>query len=113
MSNFVNWLTAELESRHWSRSEAARRGGISPSSFDKVINGYSQPGLAFCQGIARAFNMPLEYVFVQAGILPPEPLEDARLTDIVRQISKLPEQDKEGVIHAINALLRLTSHGYT
>jgi len=54
---FSEWIVEELERRGWSRSEAARRGGISPSMFDKVINGYSKPGVKFIEGIAKAFKM--------------------------------------------------------
>ena len=54
---FSEWIVEELEKRGWSRSEAARRGGVSPSMFDKVINGYSKPGVKFIEGIAKAFKM--------------------------------------------------------
>jgi len=54
---FSEWIVAELEKRGWSRSEAARRGSISPSMFDKVINGYSKPGVKFIDGIAKAFKI--------------------------------------------------------
>jgi transcriptional regulator with XRE-family HTH domain len=56
---FPERLVQELEHKGWSRSEAARRGGISASMFDKVINGYSQPGIKFLKGIARAFDKSL------------------------------------------------------
>lgn len=68
---FANWLNAELDRRGWSRSEAARRGEISASALDKVINGYANPGLEFCRGISRAFGMPMEDILHLAGILPP------------------------------------------
>lgn len=61
---FSEWIVSELEKRGWSRSEAARRGNISPSMFDKVINGYSKPGVKFIEGIARAFNMSSAEVMI-------------------------------------------------
>ena len=39
--------------------------------FDKVVGGYANPGLDFCRGVSRAFQIPLEDVFRKAGILPP------------------------------------------
>jgi transcriptional regulator with XRE-family HTH domain len=54
---FSEWIVKELEKRGWSRSEAARRGNISPSMFDKVINGSSKPGIKFIEGIAKAFKI--------------------------------------------------------
>jgi transcriptional regulator with XRE-family HTH domain len=67
---FVTWLNRELDQRGWSRSEAARRGEISASMIDKVIGGFSNPGIEFCKGVSRAFKLPLEDVFRLAGILP-------------------------------------------
>lgn len=67
---FIIWLNNELDQKGWSRSEAARRGGFSPSMMDKVIGGFSKPGIEFCRGVSRAFSVPLEDVFRLAGILP-------------------------------------------
>lgn len=82
MESFVTWLNVELDRRGWPRSEAARRGDISESMWSKVISGYANPGLDFCRGVARAFNMPLEDVFRMAGILPwppnGHPVRDSR-----------------------------------
>lgn len=70
MTDFSLWLGQELERRGWSRSEAARRGEISPSSLDKVMGGFGNPGTRFCRGIARAFQISPEEVYRLAGLLP-------------------------------------------
>jgi transcriptional regulator with XRE-family HTH domain len=70
MTDFSLWLGKELDQRGWSRSEAARRGEISPSSLDKVMGGFGNPGVRFCRGIARAFQMSPEEVYRLAGLLP-------------------------------------------
>jgi transcriptional regulator with XRE-family HTH domain len=67
---FGVWLDRELQARGWSQSEAARRGEMSSQMVNALVNGQSNPGLDSCQGIARAFKMPLEDVFRLAGILP-------------------------------------------
>jgi transcriptional regulator with XRE-family HTH domain len=74
---FAEWLDGELNIRGWSRSEAARRGGVSASMMDKVINGHAQPGMTFYKGIAQAFQMPLKEVLIQAGELDERPAEDS------------------------------------
>jgi transcriptional regulator with XRE-family HTH domain len=68
--NFSEWLKLELKNRGWSRSEAARRGNISSSMFDKVINGQSKPGTHFLDGIAQAFGISPIIVYREAGLLP-------------------------------------------
>ncbi len=69
MDDFGKWVSRQLQERGWSRGETARRGGISPSMMDKVIGGFANPGLDFCRGLALAFNLPVETVMRQAGIL--------------------------------------------
>jgi transcriptional regulator with XRE-family HTH domain len=69
---FGTWLDRELQQRGWSQSEAARRGEMSSQMINAIINGQANPGLESCQGIARAFKLPLEDVFRLAGILPPK-----------------------------------------
>ena len=59
---FAQWLYDELQHRGWSRREAARRGEISASMFDKVIGGYAKPGLEFCNAVARAFKITRQEV---------------------------------------------------
>jgi transcriptional regulator with XRE-family HTH domain len=80
---FGEWLDQELQARGWSQSEAARRGEMSSQMVNALVNGQSNPGLDSCQGIARAFKIPLEDVFRMAGILPARgangrPMRDSR-----------------------------------
>lgn len=87
---FITWLNGELDRRGWSRSEAARRGEVSASMMDKVIGGFSNPGIEFCKGVSRAFKMPLEEVFRLAGILPD------------RGANGRPVRDKRGIVYEID-----------
>jgi len=65
--DFSEWLVGELEKRGWSRTEAAKRGSISPSMYDKVINGHSKPGMKFIEGVAKAFKMPAAEVMMHVN----------------------------------------------
>lgn len=91
--NFSEWVTKELEIRGWSRSEAARRGHISPSMFDKVINGYSKPGTKFLDGIARAFGIDPILVYRKAGLIP-NGTEVISFQDWEYLLAQLPEEDQ-------------------
>ena len=68
MNDFGLWMSREIDKRGWSRSEVARRGGISSSTIDKVINEFAKPGPKLCLALAEAFNMPDEEVFRLAGL---------------------------------------------
>jgi len=50
--DFSEWLDKKLEEKGWSRSEAARRGSVSASMYDKVIRDHHPlPGITRVQGI--------------------------------------------------------------
>jgi transcriptional regulator with XRE-family HTH domain len=96
MEDFVEWLNAELESRGWSRSEAARRGGISESMFSKVIGGHTRPGIEFCRGLARAFAIPLDEVFRRAGLLPTRGAEGQE--ELLHYYEGMSSQDRQRLL---------------
>lgn len=89
MTEFAMWIQRELDRRGWSRSEAARRGEISPSAIDKIMGGFANPGIEFCKGISRAFAMPLEDVFRQAAILPPSSTRDPSVASLLTRLNSM------------------------
>jgi transcriptional regulator with XRE-family HTH domain len=100
---FSEWIVAELEKRGWSRSEAARRGNISPSMFDKVINGYSKPGVKFIEGIARAFNMSPAEVMIH---MENQPEEDPWMQQMEMKLRRLPSGMRSVVGRFIDSMLQ-------
>jgi len=107
MESFADWLNDELTKRGWSRSEAARRGKISASMIDKVINGYANPGLDFCTGIARAFRLDPENVLRRAGLLPPQPAHDAQLDAALFLFRQLPAHDQDKILAFMRTLIQM------
>ena len=93
VTTFSEWLMSELDKRGWSRSEAARRGKISASMFDKVINGYAQPGMRFIEGIARAFGMsPSEILEIAKTNKKETPISE-RIRNVVINLSEEDQTD--------------------
>jgi transcriptional regulator with XRE-family HTH domain len=90
MNDFGLWMSREIEKHGWSRSEVARRGGISPSTIDKVINEFARPGPKLCQALAKAFDMPDEDVFRLAGLLPRRVPASAERRPVYRINSSTP-----------------------
>jgi len=105
--SFAEWIDSELARRGWSRSEAARRGSISASMMDKVINGASQPGLVFMKGIARAFGISLVEVLERAGAYEKSPTQ-AEWDDVFARLS--PEDQQEMLEIARLKLQRQKGH---
>jgi transcriptional regulator with XRE-family HTH domain len=112
METFAEWLQSELDERGWSRLEAAKRGKISASIFDKVINGYSQPGLKFCVGIARAFNVPAETVLRRAGLLPLRSDDTEIRREAMYLFDQLDEETQKTFITILRGYVRETAPPY-
>lgn len=103
MSEFASWLVQELEARGWSRAELARRGGVTSTSVDQVVNGLTRPGLKFARAVARAFEMPEEDVMRRAGILRATVDLSPRLHDLAQRAAVLPELLRDGVTDVFEA----------
>jgi transcriptional regulator with XRE-family HTH domain len=91
-TDFVTWLSKEMEDRGWNNSELARRAGLVPSAVSQVIAGNRGTGPEFCRSVARALHVPPELVFRKAGLLPPLPGPENDVTfgallDVVRNLS--------------------------
>lgn len=114
-TDFITWLTTELNRRGWSQSELARRADIVQSGVSMVLNGQHGPGFEFCAGIAKALNVPPELVMRKAGILPELPAEVdqqqlAMLTDYYRRLS--PRVREELVAYAAFKYERSQEQGW-
>lgn len=68
---FGQWLEAELESREWGPTRAAREMGVSHSMVSQWIDGLRNPGARSVGKIAQGLNMDPEVVMEAAGLLPP------------------------------------------
>jgi transcriptional regulator with XRE-family HTH domain len=102
---FAVWLDRELTQKGWSQSEAARRGEISSTMINMVINGQANPGLELCRGIARAFNLPLEEVLRKAGILPPLTSRDAGVSAVLARLDEMSGADRKETLTLFQTIL--------
>jgi len=102
-SDFSEWLTNRVERHGWSFNELARRSGISSAMISLVVTGQRNPGIDFCNGVAVAFNFPLEFIFRKAGILPPLP-DDDTLTRLAETARILAPTDRDTLLRIAQAL---------
>lgn len=104
MTILSDWLTTELAERGWSMRELARRSGISTAQISDVISGNANPGVKFCQAIAKGLGVPPTEIFRLAGHLPARSnlsLADVpRLQEFVERFARLPRQSQDRIIDA-------------
>jgi transcriptional regulator with XRE-family HTH domain len=97
-AKFVAWLEREMGDRRWTSADLARAAGVYTATVTRIRNGDRQPGADFCRGVARAFELPPDWVFRLAGLLPPLPgTEDDLTLGEINEIAKnlSPEERRE------------------
>lgn len=110
--DFVTWLSQEIDSRGWSYSETARRAGVSQSMVSKVLSYANAPGLDFCNGIAKTFNVPAETVLRRAGLLQARPDATPGLRELNFLYEQLDPQAQENILKMMRGYVREVQAGY-
>ena len=103
-NNFADWLNTELEDRGWTFRELARRSGLSGATISNAIAEKTNPGLQFCVGVARAFDMQPEWVLRKAGLLPALPPAIEEENEAITILRELPAQVRAVVMTMLRAM---------
>lgn len=98
---FGEWIDQEINKRGWSRREASRRADVSQSMLNKVITGEAQAGLTVFRGLAKAFDVSLVEILIQAGEVDPRDLTDEGLNE---HFSRLTPRQQRMVIRFIESI---------
>jgi transcriptional regulator with XRE-family HTH domain len=102
-NDFPNWLMQEMEKRGWNQSELAEKAGMTPTAISDVLKGKRNPGLQFCKGVARAFDVTLGEVLRHANIAPPIPPKDAWVEEMTYMLLNMPPEYREAAEVVIKA----------
>lgn len=104
--DFIDWVNAELENAKVRRTELAKIGGIDQGYVSHVLNKESKPGLAFCQAVAKALNIPETDVLWRAGMSRERPLgvDQPGMYEIVEAAKKLTDEQRQQAIILLELL---------
>lgn len=96
--DFVEWVMIIQGRYNWNRAELAEKMGMSATQVTRVLNREQLPGIDFCVGIGKAFDLPLETVFRRAGILPKNGDVDEITKAIIYESELAPIDDREEIL---------------
>ena len=102
---FTSWLQQEMDLRHFSRADLARKAGISTQAISSIFNNLRAPGSDVCNGIASAFRISPQFVHIKAGLLPPEKDKTALLEELEYKAAMLPPEKQQLIIDLINGII--------
>jgi len=93
-NNFSTWLEQQIKKRKMSQARLAEEAGVTRSAINKVIKGKRNPGYDMCNGVAKAFNMTVDEVYREAGLLPDVHPDDALVSRILYKLDVM-QKDPE------------------
>ena len=96
---FTDWLDNELNKRHWNRAELARQINMTEPALSHIYSddpkSKRKPGVDMCRAIAKAFGMPPEMVFRQAGLLPSIEADTSQYEELKHWFSQMSEDERD------------------
>lgn len=87
------WLKNELIGRKWKQADLVRESNLDSAVISNIINGKRNAGETTARAIAKALNLPVDYVFEKLGILPPKTELSPIKRALLHAAEGLPESD--------------------
>ena len=95
MERFSDWLLNELQERKMSQSDLAAGAGLGRGTISNIMSGTRNVGQETLMKIAHALQLPPEFVFEKAGLLPPKPELSAVKRAAIHAIQDAEEDDAD------------------
>lgn len=98
--NFSSWLELELTARNWKPADLAARANVAQATISNILNNNREVGHRTALAIAKALNVPPDYVYRQAGILPDTagPERDPSFQEILDIMRNLPPEERREIL---------------
>jgi transcriptional regulator with XRE-family HTH domain len=97
-NHFAAWLENELDKRHWTQRELAKRSGLHPSTINYLVKNHRGLGLKSIHKLATALGIPEELIIDQYQNNRPHNEDSELITKACSILKGLPLRDKEEVL---------------
>ncbi len=98
-TNFVNWLTAQMQARNWSQADLARASGLNKQSIHYYLTKSTKsPHAHALAQIAHALDLPVEEMYRAAGFLPHASEINEIMEEILHEMKDMPKRDQQEVL---------------
>ena len=104
LESFWEWAETERRKRSLSWRAVEKRGNVGNATVSRRANDMSNPTITVCEALARAFSLPKEEVFRQAGLLPSLPNEESKERELLYRIKDLDESARARVLEYVEFL---------
>lgn len=87
----------------WSQDELGEKLGGDGRQISRYENGHITPSVEAIIKLAQIFDVSTDYLLLEES--PRKPLKDDTLLNKLQELEKLSEQDRNSLLHIIDALL--------
>lgn len=99
--SFEKRLTELRKEKKISQEELSKKIGVHQNVIGRYERGEAKPSIEIASAIADTFNVTLDYLVGKTEVMFDDDTANRILT-----IQKLPEQDKEHILFALDAMIR-------
>jgi transcriptional regulator with XRE-family HTH domain len=96
-------ITKLKKQRDLSQADLAERTGISKDAISKYERGDAVPSVEYAKRIADALGVSLDFLVSEEET---EDILDKEAVKRIKEIQKLPEQEKNKILSVVDALIR-------
>jgi transcriptional regulator with XRE-family HTH domain len=106
-NGFSEWLEDQLRIHNWSNADLARIARIDPAVISRALSSERMLSPESLQKIARAFKLPTEEVYRNAGLLPKNGHQvNDRAARLAYRIAQLPDDEQLFLERMLDGLYR-------
>ncbi len=92
---FTAWLNQEMQRRDWSQADLARHSALSRAVINKLLNAKTHPQPSTLAAISRAFKVPIETAYREAGLLPGSSTQDDYVAEVAHKLSLIKDPHRK------------------
>ena len=108
MMDFVSWLENIIVVKGWNRNTLSIKSGVDSGFVSRILNREREAGPETLIAFAKALELPPEFLFRKAGLLPPLTSDDGQEYEELKYLfAKLPARDRREIIEIIRAKIDL------
>lgn len=106
MESVMLYLEQELEKRGWKQADLARYANMDTGMVSNIMSGKRNIGPTTGVSIAQALNVPPEFIFRKAGLLPEMPEPTAQTEQLLHLFNQLDDEEKEDALFFLEVLIQ-------
>jgi transcriptional regulator with XRE-family HTH domain len=105
------FIKSQRESSRMSVRRLAQLAGVSNPYLSQIERGLRKPSADILQQLAKALQISAETLYVQAGLLTDEPVEDNAVRDAIARDARLTAEQRHALLNVYDSFVGVSQPG--